>query len=198
MAGQVKRRRAKQPTPQQTRIEAARGRHPYDRLDEETLYRIEQFRVLSYHVQRHVSQGGNPIDIWPLAPPTPAPDERSQLAKDAQALDWVADAEICDRLISQLRETRLPDVHRRYVLGLLIERYLPPDLKPLLRKELQMDCYGRTEIGAPGAVEKARWYMSQHPDAGQREIARFAGVDHHTVGRWEKELFADLFKKPEE
>jgi len=185
MAGQIKRRAkstsrpAKQPTPQDARIEAARGRHPYDRLDPQTLYEIEQFRVLSYYVQKHRAD----IDIWPLASLIRAPD-----------------TETCDRLITQLRDTRLPAVHRRYSLGLLIERdpRIPLLLKPLVRRELQVDCYGRREIGPPGAAQRALWYRSQHPDASWREIARYLGLDHRTVRRWvEAGLFRDL-EEPEE
>jgi hypothetical protein len=158
------------------RIAAARGRHPYDQIDPQTLYQIEQFRVLSFWAQKYG------LDIWAFAPLTREPN-----------------TETCDRLMAQLRDTRLPAVHHRYLLGLLMERdpRVPPLLKPLLRKELKLDRYGRRDIGKPGVVERALWYRSQHPDASWREIARYLDLDHRTVRRWvEAGLFVDL-EKPE-
>jgi len=157
---------------QDTRIAAARGRHPYDQIDPQTLYQIEQFRVLSFWAQKYG------LDIWAFAALTPEPN-----------------AETCDRLMAQLRDSRLPAVHRRYLLGLLMERdpRTAPLAKPLLRKELQLDRYGRREIGQPGAVEKALWYRSRHPDASTREIAGYLkrvgyrNADHGTVARWQRE-----------
>ena len=176
MAEQVKRRRAKQPTPQQARIEAARGRHPYDRLDEETLRQIEQFRVLSFHLEKHKID----IDIRPLAPLMRDPDAKTR-----------------DRLYTQLDESPPDSLEaRRYILGLLMERdpRVPSLAKPLLRKELQMDGYGHGEMaGRPGAAQRARWYKSQYPDATPREIARYLDIDHSTVGRWARAgLFTDF------
>jgi hypothetical protein len=74
-----------------------------------------------------------------------------------------------------------------------------PELLQLLRTHLSTDAFAAMNRKKPLALMRAAQYASVHPEAGVREIAKYAGINFNTVHEWrtsgELRKTADELKK---
>jgi hypothetical protein len=104
---------------------------------------------------------GDPANIQKLA--------RELLAAPRQSKGYALINFLCVEMLARCGDQRRPP---------------DPELLQLLRTQLSTDAFAARNRKKPLALMRAAQYDAVHPEAGVREIAKYAGINFNTVHEW--------------